>query len=165
MKPFSAILLMIAAFVLGAASAYLYLGTKDQRESTPSPTPSLSASASPEAPASPEPTPFGAEGITLTAPLTGTIVTNPLTVTGTATGSWYSEGQFQVKLLDKAGTILAQGTAKADGEWMTESASPFSATLSFATPSGDTGSLVIENDNPSGLPENAKSFSVPVKFR
>lgn len=91
-------------------------------------------------------------------------ITSPLVVTGEARGNWYFEASFPVELRDGNGTLIAQKPAQAIGEWMTTSFVPFSVTLSFAKPSTATGTLILRNDNPSGLPENDRSISIPVRF-
>lgn len=103
--------------------------------------------------------------IVLTLPQPNTIVTSPLELTGEARGNWYFEASFPVKLLDADGNVLAQIPAQAQGDWMTENFVPFKTTLEFTAPATDTGTLVLEKDNPSGLPEHADSLIVPVKFR
>lgn len=102
--------------------------------------------------------------IRVTAPVKDAVVTSPLVVSGTARGTWYFEASFPVKLLDANGKVLAVAPAQAQGEWMTEEFVPFSVTLTFAKPTTATGTLVLEKDNPSGLPEHANSRTIPVKF-
>jgi len=87
----------------------------------------------------------------------------PLVITGRAVGPWYFEASFPVKLLDSAGNVLAEGPAQAQGDWMTVDFVPFKATLNFTT-ADTSGTLVLQNDNPSGEPANAKSISIPVTF-
>lgn len=104
--------------------------------------------------------------IRLAAPLPGAIVTSPLHVTGEARGYWYFEASFPVHLLDAAGRELAVTPAQAQGEWMTRDFVPFAATLTFTAPdSGDTGTLVLQKDNASGLPEHDDERRIPVRFR
>ena len=97
-------------------------------------------------------------------PLPNQKVTSPLTVSGEARGNWYFEASFPVKLLDANGSILAQEPAQAQGEWMTTEYVPFEVTLTFPKPSTSTGTLVLEKDNPSGLPEHANELRIPVSF-
>lgn len=105
------------------------------------------------------------DGIVVTLPTIGQTMTSPFTVTGRAQGVWYFEGSFPVRLLSSSGALLAQGNAIAQGNWMTTDFVPFSLSLSFTIPSGVTsGTLVLANANPSGLPENARSVEVPVLF-
>lgn len=107
-----------------------------------------------------------AEGfIKLANPQPNQIVISPLTIEGEARGPWFFEAVFPVKLMDENGKVLAQGNAQAQGDWMVSSFVPFKLTLDFSPGNAASGTLVLENDNPSGLSENAKSFSVPVLFK
>ena len=91
------------------------------------------------------------------------LVTSPLTITGEAAG-WYFEASFPVELVDANGKRLAAGPAQAQGDWMTSAFVPFKATLAFATPTTATGTLILRNDNPSGLKENERELRIPVRF-
>jgi len=98
--------------------------------------------------------------IQVEGPLPNAVVASPLIVTGRARGTWY----FPVKLFDANNLEIATGVAQAQGDWMTENFVPFTVTLTYATPATATGTLVLYKDNPSGLPENDASVSVPVTF-
>jgi hypothetical protein len=89
---------------------------------------------------------------------------SPLIVKGKARGTWFFEADFPIKLLDENGKQIALGIASAEGDWMTEDFVDFSATLTFDEPETESGTLVLEKNNPSGLPENADSLEIPVKF-
>ncbi len=92
-------------------------------------------------------------------------VSSPLTITGRARGGWYFEASFPVQIKNASGTVIAEGPAQAQGEWTTAEYVPFSITLTFpAQPAGSMGTVILHNDNPSGLPENAKSLEIPVTF-
>lgn len=103
--------------------------------------------------------------IRATSPTPGQLVTSPLVVTGEARGTWYFEASFPVKLLDADGNVIVSHYAQAQGEWMTTEFVPFSSTLTFAMPATATGTLVLEKDNPSGLPEHDDAIRIPVRFR
>lgn len=92
-------------------------------------------------------------------------ITSPLKISGQARGTWFFEGSFPVVLTDWDGLIIAEGYAQAQGEWMTEDFVPFSAELNFTMPDySDKGALMLQKDNPSGLPENDDALEVPVQF-
>lgn len=91
-------------------------------------------------------------------------VTSPLTVTGEARGYWYFEASFPVRLFDADGNELAVVPAQALDEWMTEEFVPFEVELVFTPPATPTGTLRLERDNPSGLPENDDALIIPVVF-
>ena len=93
------------------------------------------------------------------------LIESPLFIKGEARGNWYFEASFPIKLFDDNGFLLGVMPAQALGDWMTEDFVPFSATLSFAVPSTPKGRLVLEKDNPSGLPEQADELKIPVYFK
>jgi len=103
--------------------------------------------------------------IYITAPLTSKKISSPLTVKGQARGNWYFEASFPVRLLDGNDTEIAVQPAQAQGEWMTTEYVPFEVVLNFVRPKTLIGTLILENDNPSGLPEHADEFRIPVRFR
>ena len=108
--------------------------------------------------------PVGNDKIRVSMPLPSAIVKSPLKVTGEARGTWYFEASFPVKLFDGNGKELAITPAQTESDWMTTEFVPFSATLVFDAPQTATGTLVLEKDNPSGLPENDDSVIIPVRF-
>jgi hypothetical protein len=91
-------------------------------------------------------------------------ITSPVTITGEARGTWFFEASFPVRIEDAQGKVLAQGPAAAQGEWMTENYVPFSIIFNFVKPESGTGYIILEKDNPSGLPENANELRVPIQF-
>ncbi len=104
--------------------------------------------------------------VIVTSPLPNVLVSSPLAVAGTVTGGgWFFEAVFPVKVLDGDGTVLGQGQAQAQSDWMTTGTVPFAVSIPFTTPKHATGTIVFAKDNPSGLPQNAEEFSVPVRFR
>lgn len=93
----------------------------------------------------------------------GDQISSPLIITGQVDSSWMFEGQFSVKLLDinKKIIIHALGKEITPGSWMKPGKVDFTSTITFK-PTSKPAYLVFEADNPSGLPENAKSFTVSV---
>lgn len=103
--------------------------------------------------------------IKVTNIVSGQAIASPLTITGEARGTWYFEASFPIQLLNADGEVLATAIAQAQGDWMTEKFVPFTATLNFNPVRGDAnGSLVLQKDNPSGLPENDDQLIIPVKL-
>lgn len=93
------------------------------------------------------------------------VVKSPLLVTGAARGNWYFEASFPVRLLDGNGKEVVVQPAQAQGEWMTTEFVPFSVKLTFTAPTTTAGTLVLEKDNPSGLPQYAAELRIPIRFR
>ena len=102
--------------------------------------------------------------IRISEPRPNTTIESPLTITGMARGNWFFEASFPVRLLDGNGERISEGIATAEGDWMTSEFVPFKASLTFTRPSSNSGTLVLEKDNPSGLPEQADELRIPVLF-
>jgi len=104
--------------------------------------------------------------IELYSPKAGQIISSPLMIYGQARGTWFFEGDFPVVLTDWDGLIIAQGYATAQDDWMTEEFVPFTAELEFTTPElYNNGALILQKDNPSGLPENDDALEIAVLFK
>lgn len=105
------------------------------------------------------------ELIRLNTPRPSQIISSPLTIKGEARGFWFFEADFPVVLTDWDGLIIAEGIAKAQGDWMTEEFVPFEAVLEFEYPTyKNNGFLILRKDNPSGLPENDDALEIPILF-
>ncbi|PIR37978.1 MAG: hypothetical protein COV34_02730 [Candidatus Zambryskibacteria bacterium CG10_big_fil_rev_8_21_14_0_10_42_12] len=104
--------------------------------------------------------------IRLESPRPGGVVTSPLTITGEARGYWFFEASFPVYVVNWDGLIIGEGIATAQDEWMTEDFVPFVAEITFEKPTlyPERGALILQKDNPSGLPEHDDALEVPIRF-
>ncbi len=105
-----------------------------------------------------------ADLIRVELPFPGAVVGKELTVIGTARGNWYFEASFPVELIDANGAIIARGIGQpANGaNWMTTEFVPFEADITIPDSFTGEATLVLKNDNPSGMPENDRSISFPI---
>ena len=107
-----------------------------------------------------------ADTVTVDTPKANDVVGKTFSVLGKARGPFFFEASFPVQLLKPDGTVLAQGHAQVNPpmtDWMTNDFVPFKADLTvndinYIGPA----TLILHNDNPSGLPENAASMSYPI---
>ncbi len=103
--------------------------------------------------------------IVLQSPAPLETISSPVIVTGRARGMWFFEASFPVSVVDWDGRIIGEGIATAEGDWMTESFVPFSATISYTLDPdaySNKGALILKRDNPSGLPEHDDALEIPV---
>lgn len=91
-------------------------------------------------------------------------IASPLLIQGQARGYWFFEASFPVKLYDGNNNLIAVGIAQAKSDWMTENFVPFEVELIFSPAETAKGVLILEKDNPSGLPENDDELRVPIYF-
>lgn len=107
-------------------------------------------------------------GLVVALPKANDPVTSPLVVTGYVDGTnrWTGfEGQVgSVTLIDSNGNVLAQKPLTATTDWM-QLPTNFATTLTFVAPTTSAGTLVFRNENTSGMPDYAREFRLPVKFK
>lgn len=101
--------------------------------------------------------------VRVVAPKPQVVITNPVTITGSVSGTWFFEGQIISRVVDAQGNVLGQGPLVAMGDWMTIESVGFSGVIPFSLSKTKDGFVIIEADNPSG-DENPPSFKIPVKF-
>lgn len=109
--------------------------------------------------------PVQGDVVELDFPKLGSVVKSPLTISGRARGYWYFEATFPVEITDANGNQLGQHYAEAQSDWMTVELVPFTSKITFKSSSTENGFLILHKDNPSGLPENDRKISYPIKFR
>ncbi len=104
--------------------------------------------------------------IRIDSPLPKSTVNSPLIITGEARGGWFFEASFPVLLVNWDGLIIGEGFATAEGDWMTEEYVPFKATITYTvdTSVSSAGSIILQKQNASGLPENDDAFEYPIVF-
>lgn len=100
--------------------------------------------------------------IRVDSPRPNTTVANPLVITGQARGTWFFEASFPIHLEDASSNRIATAVAQAQGEWMTTEFVPFEAALNIPDDFTGPATLVLEKDNPSGLPEHADALTMPI---
>lgn len=102
--------------------------------------------------------------IVVTKPATNAVVTSPLHVAGKVPGPWSFEGSFGVEIQDANHRRVAEHYATVQGDWMTEDDVRFTADVTFARPSTDSGFLVLHKANPSADESHEDSVEIPIRF-
>jgi len=145
-------------------STPLGAGTETPSPSTPAPSatkPTTQAGIT-YAPAS------AASQIKVDSPIVNATVhnTSPIKISGQAVGTWFFEATFPAKVLDAKGNVIGVGRVQSQGNWMTDSFVPFSGSVSYDNePVGSHGYVVLLKDNPSSLPQNDATVTIPILFR
>ena len=126
--------------------------------------PVVATSTSPTSSTSDATTSSLASRVSVASPASGATVGKTFTVSGKAPGPWYFEASFPVRVYDADNNKIGQAIAQAQSDWMTTALVPFTAAI---TVTGYTGAatLVLLRDNPSGLPENDESVSIPITIQ
>jgi len=107
-----------------------------------------------------------ADKIVVNYPRPNDFISNPLLIKGQARGFWFFEASFPVVLVNWDGLIIGEGLATAESDWMTEDWVNFSAEIAFIpdTMVSNRGALILQKDNPSGLPEFDEALEYTIFF-
>lgn len=100
------------------------------------------------------------KNLILEQPKANEVVQSPLIVRGRAK-LWYFEGSFPIRLVDE-NDMNIQSYVQAQDDWMTDEFVSFEGKIEFNVSATTTAWLILEKDNPSGLPEFDEQSSVPV---
>lgn len=100
--------------------------------------------------------------VTITEPLSGSAVGKTFTVSGKAPGNWYFEASFPIMVRDMNDNVIGRTHANAQGDWMTTELVAFTTTVQLEGSYKGPATLILMRDNPSGLPENDDSISIPI---
>lgn len=103
--------------------------------------------------------------VSIAGPASGATVGAAFTVSGKAPGNWYFEASFPIQVRDENGNVIGRTHANAQGEWMTEDLVSFIATVNIEGAYKGPATLILLRDNPSGLPENDDSVSIPIVIK
>lgn len=105
------------------------------------------------------------DSIEAQSPRPGDELESPFRITGKARGRWFFEGFFFAKLYDENGTMLNSTLITAQDDWMSDEFVPFDGSMEYFTPETENGKLILNNANPSALPENDLQLIIPVKLK
>jgi hypothetical protein len=109
----------------------------------------------------PAPKPLHAR-IVMSQPRNGAHVGPTFSIEGKAPGNWFFEGSAPFLVRTETGEKIAQGTIRAQGEWMTENLVDFAGDVSITGEYRGSAILVLIKDNPSGLPEQDDALEIPL---
>lgn len=100
--------------------------------------------------------------ITVDLPYPGAVIGNTFSVTGKARGTWYFEASFPISVVDEKGLVIATSVAQAGSDWMTTEFVPFKASVTTPENFNGKATLILNNDNPSGIKEKSMSVALPI---
>lgn len=95
-------------------------------------------------------------------PASNAVVGTTFIVTGAAPSGWYFEAVFPISVRDNADNVIGHGQAQALSDWTQPGQIRFAATTTIDTVYHGPATLILLKDNPSGLPENDDSVSMPI---
>ena len=85
-------------------------------------------------------------------------------LTGKIKGGFCFEAVCPIKIVSDQGDAIFSGVINLQGDWMTDELVPFQSGLKFdnSVAQAKRATIIINNDNPSGLAENERCYEIPV---
>ena len=157
------ILIVILAIVI-AVLAWLLFATPVSAPTIPAATTTESTTSqttATDSTSSPQAAPLDTQ-VTVTTPQPGATVGRTFTVAGTAPGAWFFEAQFPIQVRDATDDTIASNPAQAQGDWETSGLVTFTDTITIDSSYTGPATLILLRDNPSGLPQNDDSVTIPI---
>jgi hypothetical protein len=108
---------------------------------------------------------FESDVIRVFTPLAQAVVESPVTIRGEAVGNWFFEASLPVTIVDSEDNNLGVGYVMTADEWMTTDFVSFEGTVSFTALPGTNGFILLQKDNPSGIPDLDDERRMPVRFK
>lgn len=102
--------------------------------------------------------------VLVTSPQANATVGKTFIVSGVAPGPWFFEAVFPIQVRDAGNNVIGRSQGQAQGEWMTEGVVTFTSNMTVSDYTGPA-TLVLMRDNPSGLPQNDDSVSIPISIQ
>ena len=100
--------------------------------------------------------------IVVDTPTPGSVTGKKFSILGKARGTWYFEASFPVFIKDTKGKTLAVGHGQALTDWMTLDFVNFRADIVIPETFIGQAFMVLTKDNPSALPGNEASITIPI---
>lgn len=156
--------IILLVLIIAAVAAWAFLGDPMLFDGTATTTPQQTSTTTPGTTTPPTADQLIKARVVVDAPESGANVPKSFTVTGKAPGPWFFEASFPIEVRSATGTLLVQTHATALTDWMTTDDVAFKADI---TTTGYTGpaTLILMRDNPSGLPQNDASISLPITIQ
>ncbi|MBI5004059.1 hypothetical protein HZC00_03120 [Candidatus Kaiserbacteria bacterium] len=105
------------------------------------------------------------ERVSVAEPASGASVEATFSISGKAPGNWYFEASFPIQVRDQEGNVIGRSHANAQGDWMTTNLVSFTAAVNIEGNYKGPADLILLRDNPSGLPENDDSVTIPIVIK
>ena len=102
------------------------------------------------------------ESVQVQTPGAGATVENTFTIAGSAPNSWYSEAVFPIQVRDVSDNVIGRGQGHAQSDWTIPGAVVFTSSITLDGIYKGAATLILMRDNPSGLPQNDDSVTIPI---
>ena len=100
--------------------------------------------------------------VVVTTPLPNATVPHEFTVAGTAPNQWFDEAVFPMQVRDANDDLIGTSQGQAQGDWTQPGLVTFTSHMTVDASYEGPANLILLKDNPSGLPQNIDSVTIPI---
>ena len=103
--------------------------------------------------------------VVVAIPKANATVAHTFTITGFAPSAWYFEAVFPIQVRDSDDNLIGTAQGRAQTDWTQPGPIAFKAQITIDASFHGQATLILLKDNPSGLPENMDSVTVPITVK
>lgn len=100
--------------------------------------------------------------VTVTTPTANATLSHSFEVAGTAPNQWFNEAVFPIQVRDPNDNLIGASQGQAQGDWTQPGLVTFTSHMTVDSTYEGPANLILLKDNPSGLPQNDDSVTVPI---
>jgi cytoskeletal protein RodZ len=103
--------------------------------------------------------------VTVTTPAANATVSHSFEIAGTAPGAWFYEAVFPIQVRDANDDLVGSSQGQAQGDWTQPGLVTFTSQMTIDASYEGPANLILLKDNPSGLPQNIDSVTIPITIQ
>jgi len=160
---FAKIIIALLAIVIIVMAWFLFATPASAPTvTTTATTTSQTASSSSTSPTQPAPLD---QSVVVTSPLQNATVSHTFTVAGQAPNVWFNEAVFPIQVRDANDDVIGAAQGQAQGDWTVQGPVTFTSEVTVDASYEGPATLILLKDNPSGLPQNDDSVTIPITIQ
>lgn len=100
--------------------------------------------------------------VVVASPAQDATVPHTFTITGSAPNQWFYEAVFPIQVRDPNDNLIGTSQGQAQGDWTQPGIIGFTSQMKIDASYEGPANLIVLKDNPSGLPQNIDSVTIPI---
>jgi hypothetical protein len=152
------VIIVLAWFLLATPASAPTIQVTQQSSSTPT----ASRQGPPVSSNTPTSTPPLDTQVVVTTPAQNATVSHSFEIAGVAPNQWFYEAVFPIQVRDSDDNLIGTSQGKAQGDWTQPGLVTFTSQMTIDASYEGSANLILLKDNPSGLPQDIDSVTIPI---
>ena len=103
--------------------------------------------------------------VVVTTPAQNATVSHSFEIAGVAPNQWFYEAVFPIQVRDSDDNLVGTSQGKAQGDWTQPGLVTFTSQMTIDASYEGPANLILLKDNPSGLPQDIDSVTIPITIK